>query len=478
MGKILQNDRILEQASIYDSLTSGDYGDVRFRPSGREEFLFIESLEQSTAPSIAYACGLIIRNLSKGEILEVIRNIRISTRPEVYLKPIFLQSTAIYEELKFQVDGCYNPNNVQLLKEEAMVIHGRIDKLPNVQIDTDLKTSVTFKAVQYLHTRAISTLEPYRTRSSNIGYALPFISSFSYANENIKLFRLLKEAVEEGLMEQTVVDKVNLCKDCQGSYLNFREVCPKCHGLDLTAEPLVHHFRCAHVAPESDFKEGFDMVCPKCDREMRHIGIDYDKPSEIILCNNCNHHTQNPLMEASCVDCGSVMNLERIDTIEICQYHLNPKGEQLVKYGNALDANEPIKQSHHLEPTVFKLLLEQEWKKIQVKGHKSFLFKLNLVKESISFLSPKDQKQLALECLDITKNYFRAFDLFSFSTDEIIWVLMTEVTTNEAEEMANLVKNNLEKLIQDNFEATVNYVELAYHPLQFPLPPAFVIVPI
>ena len=154
---------------------------------------------------------------------------------------------------------------------------------------------VLLKILRYLYTRE-KELEPVLDEHSWLGYSYPFVSvNFSRSDEH-RVFEILETAEREHLIEGIFVDKVNLCDRCYSSFLNFREVCPKCGSADLKAEDIVHHFVCAYVGAESDFrKDGDDeMTCPKCRRSVRHIGVDYDKPGVIYRCNKCQENFRTP----------------------------------------------------------------------------------------------------------------------------------------------------------------------------------------
>lgn len=394
-----------------------------------------------------------------------------SNRFDVYLTPIFLQSLPLFGELAPHVDGLYNANQIDWIKESAADINRKIKQVKLNASNTNFQSALLLKTSQFLFTRSQKILTPYRTRASNIGYGFPFLSSFYSSTEHVKLVRSLEEAMQDGIFKKTIVDKVNLCKDCDSSYLNFREVCPNCNSLDLTAESIIHHFRCAHVAPESDFRQQYDLVCPKCDKELRHIGIDYDKPSEIVLCQVCSHHTQGPLMEASCVDCGSTMGLERINSLDINRYELTAEGERvaLLPYYEQLDKEEDLPEGL-LHPGLFNLLVEQEARRIQIKKYTSFLVNLRLKTEHLSFIAANEQIILAKECAVIVKKYCSPLDSVTFTKEASIWILLSEKNTAEAEDLAKLVLNNLQQLLQHNLNSELELLTMEIFPVTMPLP--------
>ena len=84
-------------------------------------------------------------------------------------------------------------------------------------------------------------------------------------------------------------------------------MCPACDSSNMKSEDLIHHFSCGNIGPISDFKNGIDssLTCMKCSKALRHIGVDYDKPSIINHCLNCNENFQDYIVKAKCVYCKS-----------------------------------------------------------------------------------------------------------------------------------------------------------------------------
>ena len=91
------------------------------------------------------------------------------------------------------------------------------------------------------------------------------------------------------VLDRRLADKVHRCPNCAWHTLNFVEVCPRCRGIDIEIENVIHHFACAYVGAWSEFRHGVDLVCPKCDEKLRHMGMDYEKPSDTYRCHACGY---------------------------------------------------------------------------------------------------------------------------------------------------------------------------------------------
>src|SRR5690606_40183182 len=109
---------------------------------------------------------------------------------------------------------------------------------------------------------------------------------------------------QKGYLSRRFFDRFHICPECRSSRLNVREECHRCRSADLVEEGIVHHFGCAHEAAEAMFLRGQDLICPKCLKPLRHIGIDYDRPGSVQTCRACGHMDDTTSVGFVCVACG------------------------------------------------------------------------------------------------------------------------------------------------------------------------------
>ena len=41
------------------------------------------------------------------------------------------------------------------------------------------------------------------------------------------------------------------------------------------------------------------LICPKCHKKLRHIGVDYDRPAVVYTCNDCENSFTSPITKAT-----------------------------------------------------------------------------------------------------------------------------------------------------------------------------------
>jgi CheY-like chemotaxis protein len=148
-----------------------------------------------------------------------------------------------------------------------------------------------------------------------------------------------------GLLEKAFFDRFHVCAQCDSSHVNVREECPSCRSSHLREESLIHHFRCAHQAPESEFTQGRDLVCPKCSQHLLHYGSDYDKPGEVFVCAGCGHICSDVAVGFVCLVCGTHTDSDAMPKRDIYSYRLTDTATRLMTSGGGrvLSLPEPSK---------------------------------------------------------------------------------------------------------------------------------------
>lgn len=127
--------------------------------------------------------------------------------------------------------------------------------------------------------------------------------------------------------------RTNVCGRCNSARLNACETCAKCGSTDLREEPLVHHFRCGWQDAQSSYVQRRLLVCPKCNRELTHLGVDYDKPGITLVCQACHTRSSEAAVQFICLDCSEVTRGEEIKSVEWYHYDLTDEGVNALRTG-------------------------------------------------------------------------------------------------------------------------------------------------
>lgn len=425
-------------------------------------FLVLSSLVDYDVALLADADAVVMAELDPFDAQQVINEIRRARDKQTYLKPIF----GLHGEARPQTgsfDGFTDLTEMESIVHLTRRIMGRIEEVNTIVVPHDFERHVLFKQLAYLHTRDC-VLDPEASRSSKIGYAFPFIENLVSDGASLELLNILDLGIEKGLLTAKVKDRIHTCNSCHGNYINFREVCPKCQTVDIESKDLVHHFKCAHVDVIDKFKEGEELVCPKCDNKLRHIGIDYDKPSTMHECRCCHHQFQESDMIAFCIDCGKEEDTSNLLENEICTYALTERGEHIVKNGwdeKAVEGKETVK---HLPFELFKMMLNLEVQRAKNET-KSVLAKYVVSHDIVAMLGAEGREQFQKEILSIVGSYVEETDLLTTKNAEEYFVLFHDVSLSDVQDRCELIEHNLTKLIGDNLNPIQNLIVGTTNPI-------------
>ena len=145
--------------------------------------------------------------------------------------------------------------------------------------------------------------------------------------------RRLEFLASMDLLRRRHFTRTHSCGRCGSARLNAYEACPGCGGADVLDETIVHHYRCGWQAPESQFVQGPILVCPKCRRELRHLGIDYGKPGNVLVCRQCGAANAEPAVRFACLDCAWVTTAAEAATTDWYHYDLTAHAMEALREG-------------------------------------------------------------------------------------------------------------------------------------------------
>lgn len=387
---------------------------------------------------------------------ETLRAIRQNPAPYVYLKPVvLLVADKVPDEVVLQQADAWFPFadiRRDLPRDKARAfqdIRRYIGGLPDAAQASD--TNLAFKVLRFMASRELE-LAARMTAGHRAGFVYPSLAPFFGAEDDGPL-RVLDFLDEQRLVHGEFQSKAHFCHHCGSAFLNFLETCPHCGSPDLLVDELIHHFKCAHTAPSRDFRQGDQLVCPKCTRRLRHIGVDYDKPSIVYSCNQCSHAFQDPKVDTTCYHCERSTEPEHQVHRVIKHYSVSAIGKNTAMYG--LD-------------TLFSSLLESE---LNLQGYDTFgaFFRVERARiaryhksaSSLLMMSLADLDQVYLEAGARAKEIFgelgqlfravlRDSDVLTARTESVFVILLTETDVVAAERALERLRERLTGLLEVN----------------------------
>jgi GGDEF domain-containing protein len=325
-----------------------------------------------------------------------------------------------------------------------------IDALPN---SNELDNNIAFKILRFIASRN-KEFAPVLSVADMTGFLYPQLQPF-FERRDIGILQTIDFLHAQNLLISHFFKKAYFCSHCDCAFLNFEEICPHCSSNDLNMDELIHHFKCAYTGASPDFKRGDDLVCPKCDKALRHIGVDYDKPSTVYRCNQCAHSFQEPLVTSTCYNCGRTTEPENQVLRTIQSYSISSIGENAARYGmESLFAN-ILETEIKLTPFAsFNDFYNVEVARIQryKKSTSSLvLFGFENLNELYIQLGKRAQN-IFVELSAVFKSVLRSSDLITARNESVFIVIMTETDVVSAERAVERLKEGVEALFENNLD--------------------------
>lgn len=255
------------------------------------------------------------------------------------------------------------------------------------------------------------------------------------------------------------VNKAHFCNHCGSAFLNFKETCIQCGSDDLEEEELIHHFKCAHTAEKSRFlnPQG-ELECPKCDQLLKHIGVDYDKPSTMTQCQSCSHKSQTTHVVAECFNCHRTSEPEYLDKRDINQFTLSSIGMNAAIYGldtfftNILESE--LQLIKHQEFIRFLEIESARTERYKLSDSSLILLRFENIDQLYDKLGSRAQ-DVFVEISHLFKNVLRETDLITAHNETFFSLLMIETSSENSALALNRLKSNVEEIMSSSLETAL-----------------------
>lgn len=434
---------------------------------------FIVEINDKFRPDMLSKYDVILLDIKEENLLHyAISSIRTHLDPKIYLQPVFILNTTEYHEVVINelTDGILpSISHVDTIEPKVLDIMAKIERINHPTI-LNFDSQMINRTLNLMYTRGKKTLAPQPYFHSGIGYYYPELSiNFHHRDESAAL-KILEIAENEGLFQSDFHERVYLCNNCNGGYLNYREVCPKCNSSDSESQDLVHHFPCAYVGPIDDFKNKIDdqLDCPKCNKTLRHIGVDYDKPSVLYTCNSCHHRFQDYYTKAKCTTCGTENDVEHLVATSIKTYTMTKKGESVAINGYINIEKQLETISGTVKMDVFKVLLKYELQRLHTVGYKTNLGYVHVERAAqvSGVLGLSKQKELMNDLVQMLKSNLNPSDFVSFYNSSTIVFSYVDINYEDGSKNISELMTLANRLLAKTYEKVRIDVKIDLKPLK------------
>lgn len=415
-----------------------------------------DSITESNADSVAF----FLVGGDPDDAFERIRHIRDADAPAIYLKPIVVlasssSTVSFAEKAADAASETRSPDETQLEKlvDRYHAINQWIESLEQEARNTDADPA--FRLLRFLASRG-EEVGPVMTISSPEGFTYPSLQPLiGQRRQGPSLLETLAFLDSQQLVSGRFVTKAHFCGHCGSAFLNFKEVCPDCLSEDIDANELIHHFRCGHVAPQSDFETRDGLTCPKCDRELRHIGVDYDKPSVVFECNDCQKRFQSPTVMSTCYQCERTVEPEQQTLRRINSWTPTAIGHSAAIHGmDQLFMRVIDKQLDLWSFEALKQFIEVEKARNEryAKSRSSVaILQFERLSEMYIRLGRRAQQVFA-ELAEVLTSVLRRSDIIAAWDESSFVIVLTETDEEQAQRALERIEEGINTLLSGNLE--------------------------
>ena len=313
----------------------------------------------------------------------------------------------------------------------------------------DFDEAAMLKFLKEILDERIEVIEPSLDSQMPTGHFYPVVAKILGRTSMDR--ECLEKLAGLGLLGREVANRVRLCPECDDSRLNYRETCPKCSSLNILQQEMVTHFACAHSAPLQHFRRGGDLVCPKCERALRHIGVDYEKPSRLFTCFSCEDVFRDPAVEAQCLRCNCVSTPGQTIELTLYRFTVTPLAEQAVLEGQISGVNLEMLLRNTQTGLYSKPYFEHEIRRelIRTERYQS-PFCMVLVRidhfEEIASMHPSEATQFAESIFKAVSSGLRTLDTTCVWDVDTLGVLLSGTDKAQSKEVLRRIQENVHKL--------------------------------
>jgi len=117
----------------------------------------------------------------------------------------------------------------------------------------------------------------------------------------------LKELESAGKIVQLDEKREISCNQCDSIKIVQTYFCPTCKKNNFNMAKLIEHFSCGNFSEEKTY---VDNRCPKCNKEIKVVGVDYKIITGRYVCNSCDDIFAELSTTFLCLKCESKFTLD------------------------------------------------------------------------------------------------------------------------------------------------------------------------
>ncbi len=415
--------------------------------------LVLAEVDSFRPEMVAGAEALLVEAADVRFALRVFNRLRAAPQAALYLMPAYLFSDLPVNDryLVAIADGLVGTAGLATVAHQAEKIVNETRRFPDLSEGESGDTAIALKTLRFMASRGVD-LAPVIMPKSRFGYVYPMVGAHFADRDDVRVFAVVDLIDREKLADARFIDRVHLCPHCQSAFLNLRETCPRCNGGDLEVDDLVHHFPCGNVEAQARYRVRDQLICPKCERMLRHIGMDYDKPGLIYTCRSCHHSFQDADVWGFCFYCERAAPLQNLLRRDLKSYRASQATLRAAENGLRFSLADLVRDKMRLaDYAVFQDMARYELERDRRyrRGGAVVHFQLENSRD-LNQLFGQKKEQFALEMARIIRETLRDSDVISPLNESTFAFLLVETTMENARLCIARLQNRMDELLREN----------------------------
>ena len=197
----------------------------------------------------------------------------------------------------------------------------------NVEMPVSLRAPEVGRILQAIKESGITEFKPSFSYEKGIFY--PDIEKI-IPNSSINFITYVFEELEKhGIGRREFFDSNVICPLCGSHHLFVKFRCQICKSTNIEKQTAIQHLPCKYTdLPErfvKNIRNEEKLICPKCNRELKTLGVDYQKLEIYFNCGTCGRIRPATKCEYICGDCRESYSENQLKIIKFFTFVIRPK---------------------------------------------------------------------------------------------------------------------------------------------------------
>lgn len=147
----------------------------------------------------------------------------------------------------------------------------------------------------------------------------------------------LEDLSQRGYLRRNLQSNYMKCPACESFKLLVQLRCPHCNSFKIRRGLVFEHYDCGYQGFKEEFIEGDRYICPKCNKELKQVGVDFRRAGVWYHCQECDEYYGTPREVYLCLECNERYLVDELVFKTVWMYEGNPEEIKRIILGIELD---------------------------------------------------------------------------------------------------------------------------------------------